>query len=99
MKYFACRTVISLFLIFSFMLVSGAPKQAAESSTAIAASAARERETPHTPAGNRTPFKRQPLRFEVNRGQTDAQAHFIARASDSTLFLAAQEAVLRLPKL
>lgn len=99
MRHFACRTVISLFLIFSFMLFSGAPKQAAESSTAIAASAAREREALHTPAGNRAPFKRQPLRFEVNRGQTDAQAHFIARASDSTLFLASQEAVLRLPKL
>ncbi len=97
MKHFACRTVITLFLIFSFLLFSGVPRRGAESSTAIAAEAARE--TPHTPAGNRTPFKRQPLRFEVNRGQTDAQAHFIARASDSTLFLASQEAVLRLPRM
>ncbi len=97
MKHFAYRTVISLFLIFSFLIFSGAPKRAAESSTAIAFGAARE--TTHTSAVNRTPFRRQPLRFEVNRGQTDAQAHFIARASDSTLFLASQEAVLRLPRM
>jgi hypothetical protein len=44
-------------------------------------------------------FKKMPLRFEVNRGQTDAQVRFIARTSDSTLFLATGEAVLRLPKL
>ncbi len=44
-------------------------------------------------------FKKMPLRFEVNRGQTDAQVRFIARTSDNTLFLTAGEAVLSLPKL
>jgi hypothetical protein len=48
---------------------------------------------------NGTPFQRQPLRFEVNRGQSDAQVRFIARTNDSTLFLTQSEAVLRLPKL
>jgi hypothetical protein len=45
------------------------------------------------------PFQRQPLRFEVNRGQTDSQVRFTARAADSTLFLSQSEAVLHLPKL
>ncbi|MEW6127304.1 MAG: SBBP repeat-containing protein [Acidobacteriota bacterium] len=44
-------------------------------------------------------FKKMPLRFEANRGQTDAEVRFIAKTSDSTLFLTASEAVLRLPKL
>ncbi|MGB8788955.1 MAG: SBBP repeat-containing protein [Candidatus Acidiferrales bacterium] len=39
-----------------------------------------------------------PLRFEVNRGQTAAQAKFISRGSDSTLFLTASDAVLVLEK-
>jgi hypothetical protein len=45
------------------------------------------------------PFKKLPLRFEVNRGQTDSQVRFLARTADSTLFLTQSEAVLRLPKL
>lgn len=44
-------------------------------------------------------FKRQPLRFEINQGQSDPQIRFLARTGDSTLFLTANEAVLRLPKL
>src|SRR5262249_41412263 len=37
-----------------------------------------------------------PLRFEANRGQTDARVKFISRNSGHTLFLTAKEAVLRL---
>jgi len=48
---------------------------------------------------NTPAFKRQPVRFEVNRGQTNPQARFIARTADSILFLAQSEAVLCLPEL
>ena len=37
-----------------------------------------------------------PLGFEINRGQTDARVKFLARSSGQTLFLTADEAVLRL---
>ncbi|MCI0392718.1 MAG: SBBP repeat-containing protein [Acidobacteria bacterium] len=37
-----------------------------------------------------------PLRFEANRGQTDARVKFISRNSGHTLFLTSNEAVLRL---
>jgi hypothetical protein len=43
----------------------------------------------------REDYSQLPLRFEVNRGQTDAQVQFLARGSGSTLFLTAGEAVLR----
>jgi YD repeat-containing protein len=42
--------------------------------------------------------ERSPLAFEPNRGQTDAQVRFLARAPGYTLFLTATEAVLVLPK-
>src|ERR1700736_380043 len=38
-----------------------------------------------------------PLFFEANRGQTDKQVRFLARAGGVTLFLTAQEMVLSLP--
>ncbi len=41
-------------------------------------------------------FGRLPLSFEVNRGQTDPQAKFLARGRGYTLFLTANEAVLSL---
>ncbi len=37
------------------------------------------------------------LRFEENRGQTDAQVHYLARAQGYTLFLTAHEAVVQQP--
>lgn len=43
-----------------------------------------------------TQFKKQPLRFEINRGQTSPEVRFTAQQNDSTLFLTSTEAVLRL---
>ena len=39
-----------------------------------------------------------PLRFEPNRGQTDAEVDFVARGRDSTLFLTGGDAVLSLQR-
>lgn len=41
-------------------------------------------------------FKKPPLRFEINAGQTDPQVRFMARADDTTLFLTPSESVLHL---
>lgn len=41
-------------------------------------------------------YDQAPLQFEANRGQTDARVKFISRNSGHTLFLTANEAVLRL---
>ena len=41
-------------------------------------------------------FGQQPLSFESNQGQTDAQVRFLSRGRDYTLFLTPEEAVLSL---
>ncbi|HXV73717.1 MAG TPA: hypothetical protein VD713_03205, partial [Sphingomonadales bacterium] len=41
-------------------------------------------------------FAALPVRFEENRGQTDASVRFLARGAGYTLFLTGQEAVLSL---
>jgi uncharacterized repeat protein (TIGR01451 family) len=43
-------------------------------------------------------YGRQPLAFEANRGQSDADVQFVSRGSGYTLFLTATEAVLALRK-
>jgi len=43
-------------------------------------------------------YGKLPLRFEANRGQTDAQVKFISRGAGYTLFLTPQESVLSLRK-
>ena len=43
-------------------------------------------------------YGRQPLGFEANRGQTDADVQFVSRGAGYTLFLTADEAVLALRK-
>jgi len=40
-------------------------------------------------------FKRLPLRFEMNQGQTDPQVRFLARSNTGTAFLTSQGTVLR----
>ena len=68
--------------------------------------------TSHPSASSRTPglskpdtetrrriadaYGRQPLGFEANRGQTDAEVQFVSRGAGYTLFLTATEAVLTL---
>jgi hypothetical protein len=41
-------------------------------------------------------FRKQPLRFEANVGQTDSRVNFLARGDGYTLFLAGGDAVLKL---
>jgi hypothetical protein len=43
-------------------------------------------------------YVRQPLAFEANRGQTDADVQFVSRGAGYTLFLTSNEAVLALRK-
>jgi uncharacterized repeat protein (TIGR01451 family) len=43
-------------------------------------------------------YRRQPLGFEANRGQTDADVQFVSRGAGYTLFLTADEAVVALRK-
>ena len=51
-----------------------------------------------TPGSNALAYKRPPLRFEINAGQTNGEARFIARTKEGTLFLTPSEAVLKLSK-
>src|SRR5205814_1329560 len=43
-------------------------------------------------------YARLPLQFEVNQGQTDERARFLARGQGYTLFLTPEEAVLALER-
>jgi hypothetical protein len=43
-------------------------------------------------------YSKLPLRFEANRGQTEARVQFISRGPDYTVFLTSREAVLSLTK-
>ncbi len=41
-------------------------------------------------------YGKLPLSFEANRGQTDARVQFLARGEGFTLFLAGEQAILKL---
>ena len=43
-----------------------------------------------------SPYRPQPLRFELNTGQVDSRVRFTARTGDTALFLTAQQSVFRL---
>src|SRR5262245_31466647 len=92
------RRLISLMLVFliSLFLISPANLQMLLSPAAVAAVSPQDCKVEATVKPST--FKKMPLRFEINRGQTDSQVRFLARAADSTLFLTASEAVLYLPK-
>src|SRR5437867_4919124 len=49
-------------------------------------------------AGQLAQYARLPLQFEVNQGQTDGRARFLARGQGYTLFLTPEEAVLALER-
>jgi hypothetical protein len=63
---------------------------AASSGSAVAA--------PKSAARVESAYGKLPLTFEENRGQTDRRVTFLSRTGGYTLFLTADEAVLRLPK-
>jgi hypothetical protein len=44
----------------------------------------------------RTAYERLPIRFEANHGQTDSRVKFLSRSKAYTLFLTADEAVMKL---
>ena len=71
-----------------------APGQAIPS--AFPSHAGRPAAAPANTARLTATFARLPLRFEANRGQTDARVKFLARGAGYTLFLTANEAVLSL---
>ncbi|MBI3653507.1 MAG: SBBP repeat-containing protein [Acidobacteria bacterium] len=93
------RSLISLCLFFTLGILPTLSQYKASASLGLADNCLPPINRSVAVGADAMQFKRQPLRFEINRGQTDLQARFIARASDSTLFLTANEAVLHLPKL
>src|SRR5262245_14558322 len=50
------------------------------------------------PSENPDGFRRLPMRFEPNAGQSDPEVKFLARGRQHTLFLTAEETVLALRK-
>lgn len=96
-RIFQCLIRLTLISTLSLFLILPANLKRLPPNVAIAASLPQDCKL--AVFAKATPFRRQPLRFEVNHGQSDSQVRFIARAADSTLFLTQSEAVLRLPKL
>jgi hypothetical protein len=97
-RYFH-RLISSMLVVSIWCLFIVLPANFEKVSPAVALADSSTQDCKSEATAKGMPFHRQPLRFEVNRGQTDAQVRFIAKTFDSTLFLTAQEAVLRLPKL
>jgi hypothetical protein len=93
------RSLISLCLLFSLVIFPALSQHKANASLDSPDDCLPPTKRSVAVGTDASQFKKQPLRFEVNRGQSDAQARFIARTNDSTLFLTQSEAVLRLPKL
>jgi hypothetical protein len=93
------RSLISFGLLFSLIIFPALPQHQARASLGLPDDCPSPIKRPVAVGTDAIQFKKQPLRFEVNRGQSDAQARFIARTNDSTLFLTQSEAVLRLPKI
>jgi hypothetical protein len=93
------RSLISLGLLFSLVTFPVLSQHQASASLGLPDDCLSPIKLSPTVDTEAIQFKKQPLRFEVNRGQSDAQVRFIARTNDSTLFLTQSEAVLRLPKL
>lgn len=56
------------------------------------------RQRPVSPVRAREAYRRLPLSFEQNRGQTDPAVSFLARGSGYTVFLTSNEAVLTLQR-
>lgn len=99
MNSFNSRSLISLCLLISIISFPALSPRKASASLRLADDCLPPGKRAVAVGTDAMQFKKQPLRFEINRGQTDLQARFIARTSDSTLFLTASEAVLHLPKL
>ena len=78
------------FLILAIIVAFGGWICAVEQPPATPSKAARHAATSGKPYG------RLPLSFEENRGQTDARVKFLARGSGYSLFLTANDAVLKL---
>ncbi|MCI0487266.1 MAG: SBBP repeat-containing protein [Blastocatellia bacterium] len=84
------RIAISLALILSFVIFPF---------TNLLNADAVSRPSPDRESSNRgITFKRPPLRFEINQGQTDSEARFIARERDGIAFLTPDGATLQVTK-
>lgn len=99
MNSFNSRSLISLCLLISIIIFPALSPRKASPSLRLTDDCLPPGKRAVAVGAGAMQFKKQPLRFEVNRGQSDSQARFIARTNDSTLFLTQNEAVLRLPKL
>jgi len=94
------RSLVCLILIlatFGFLLVLPANLRRVSQALVLADSSSRIDKAASLVKGSG--FKKQQVRFEVNRGQIDARARFIARTAEGSLFLTPNEAVLCLPEI
>lgn len=97
MKHRISRAILIPVLAFSCISL---PSVSSSSVTEAPPSLSQSGVAPHPSASSRNGigFKMPPLRFEANAGQTASEVLFTARGRDTTLFLTATEAALRVSR-